>query len=69
MTTACVIPLGLWRPSSCVQGWGSVSLRGVPVRVARRLALVSVSQFAEGLTDRQAAHAARARIDGKYALG
>lgn len=32
-------------------------------------ALVSVLQFAEGLSDRQAAYAVRARIDGKYALG
>jgi transposase len=34
-----------------------------------RLALVLVLQFAEGLTDRQAAEAVRARIDFKYALG
>ncbi|WCD91192.1 hypothetical protein KPP03845_200153 (plasmid) [Streptomyces xanthophaeus] len=33
-----------------------------------RLALVSVLQFAEGLTDRQAAHAVRSRLDWKYAL-
>ncbi|MDF4249769.1 IS1182 family transposase [Streptomyces sp. WMMB303] len=33
------------------------------------LALVSVLQFVEGLTDRQAAEAVRARIDVKYALG
>ena len=33
------------------------------------LALVTVLQFAEGLTDRQAAHAVRSRIDWKYALG
>lgn len=32
------------------------------------LALVTVMQFAEGLTDRQAAEAVRARIDWKYAL-
>jgi len=32
------------------------------------VALVSVLQFAEGLTDRQAADAVRARIDWKYAL-
>lgn len=31
------------------------------------LALVSVSQFAEGLTDRQATHAVRSRLDRKYA--
>ncbi|WP_328438426.1 IS1182 family transposase [Streptomyces sp. NBC_00444] len=34
-----------------------------------RLALVLVLQFVEGLTDRQAAEAVRARIDFKYALG
>lgn len=41
------------------------------VRHSRRgqLALVSVLQFAEGLTDRQAADAVRARIDFKYCLG
>lgn len=33
-----------------------------------RLALVSVLQFAEGLTDWQAAHAVRSRLDWKYAL-
>lgn len=33
-----------------------------------RLALVTVMQFAEGLSDRQAAEAVRARIDWKYAL-
>ena len=33
-----------------------------------RLALVTVMQFAEGLSNRQAAEATRARIDRKYAL-
>lgn len=33
-----------------------------------RLALVTIMQFAENLTDRQAADAVRARIDWKYAL-
>ncbi len=32
-------------------------------------ALVTIFQFAEGLSDRQAADAVRARIDWKYALG
>lgn len=36
---------------------------------AWRLAWVTVLQFAEGLTDRQAADAVRARIDWKYVLG
>ncbi|MFJ8488533.1 transposase, partial [Streptomyces sp. NPDC094038] len=34
-----------------------------------RLAMVLVLQFVEGLTDRQAAEAVRARIDWKFALG
>ncbi len=34
-----------------------------------RLALVTVLQFAEGLSDRQAADAVRSRIDWKYLLG
>ena len=34
---------------------------------ASRLAMVTVLQLAEGLTDRQAAHAVRTRIDVKYA--
>ena len=43
--------------------------RGRPVEPPWRLALVTVMQFAEGLSDRQAAEAVRARIDWKYALG
>lgn len=43
--------------------------RGQPAEVPGRLALVTVMQFAEGLSDRQAAEAVRARIDWKYALG
>lgn len=34
-----------------------------------RLAFITVMQFAEGLTDREAADAVRSRIDWKYALG
>jgi transposase len=36
---------------------------------AWRLALVTLMQFSENLTDRQAADAVRGRIDWKYALG
>jgi transposase len=43
--------------------------RGKPAWSPGRLALVLVLQFVEGLTDRQAAEAVRARIDWKYALG
>jgi transposase len=42
--------------------------RGGPGRPPGELALVTVLQFAEGLTDRQAADAVRGRIDWKYAL-
>lgn len=45
------------------------AVRGRPAEAPWRLALVCVMQFAEGLSDRQAAEAVRARIDWKYALG
>ena len=45
------------------------AVRGRPAVSPARLALVSVLQFAEGLSDRQAADAVRGRIDWKYALG
>jgi transposase len=41
---------------------------GQPAEVPWRLALASVFQFVEGLTDRQAADAVRSRLDWKYAL-
>jgi transposase len=44
------------------------SEKGQPAESAWRLALVLVMQYAEGLTDRQAADAVRTRIDWKYAL-
>src|SRR5688500_2523063 len=43
--------------------------RGRPAHAPARLALVTIFQFAEGLTDEQAADAVRSRIDWKYALG
>src|SRR5438128_10697987 len=42
--------------------------RGQPAEAPWRLALVTLLQFAEGLSDRQAAEAVRARIDWKYLL-
>src|SRR4029450_2402933 len=48
---------------------GLFATRGRPAVSPARLALVLVLQFAEGLSDRQAADAVRARIDWKYALG
>ncbi len=41
--------------------------RGQPAEAPWRLALVSVMQFAEGPSDRQAADAVRSRIDWKCA--
>jgi transposase len=55
----------LYRDSEFASLFGS---RGRPAESPWRLALVSVMQFAEGLTDRQAADAVRGRIDWKYAL-
>jgi len=42
--------------------------RGQPALAPAQLALVTLMQFAEGLSDRQAAEAVRGRIDWKYAL-
>jgi transposase len=42
--------------------------QGRPAESPGRLALVTIMQFAENLTDRQAAEAVAARIDWKYAL-
>ena len=42
--------------------------RGQPAYVPWRLALVTLMQFREGLSDRQAAEAVRGRIDWKYLL-
>lgn len=48
---------------------GLFAMRGRPAEAPWRLALISVMQFREGLSDRQAAEAVRGRIDWKYALG
>jgi len=42
--------------------------RGQPAEAPARLALATVLQFVEGLTDREAADAVRGRVDWKYAL-
>ena len=43
--------------------------RGKPGISPAQLAMVTVLQFTENLTDRQAADAVRARLDWKYCLG
>lgn len=43
--------------------------RGQPAFAPWRLALITVMQFLENLSDRQAAEAVRSRLDWKYALG
>ena len=45
------------------------SQQGQPAESPGRLALVTIAQFAEGLSDRQAAEQVSARIDWKYMLG
>ena len=44
-----------------------VQFAGQPAEAPWRVALVTIMQFAENLTDRQAAEAVRGRIDWKYA--
>jgi transposase len=43
--------------------------RGQPALAPWRLALVTLMQFVENLSDRQAADSVRSRIDWKYVLG
>ncbi len=45
------------------------SSQGQPALAPWRLALVTIMQYAENLTDRQAADAVRSHMDWKYALG
>jgi transposase len=59
--------LGEWLSDG--QFAGAYGVRGKPGWPPSRLALVTIFQKAENLTDRQAAEQVRARIDWKYALG
>jgi hypothetical protein len=59
--------LGEWLADG--QFAGAYGVRGKPGWPPGRLALVTIFQMAEDLTGRQAAEAARTRIDWKYALG
>jgi len=59
--------LGEWLADD--QFAGAYGVRGKPGWPPSRLALVTIFQMAEDLTDRQAAEHVRTRIDWKYALG
>ena len=59
--------LGAWCPDADFAG--AYGVRGAPGISPVQLAMVTVLQFAENLTDRQAADAVRGRLDWKYALG
>jgi hypothetical protein len=59
--------LGEWLSGE--QFAGACGVRGKPGWPPSRLALVTIFQKAENLTDRQVAEAVRTRIDWKYALG
>ena len=48
---------------------GAYPVRGKPGLSPAQLAMVTVLQFTEDLTDRQAADAVRGRVDWKYCLG
>jgi transposase len=59
--------LGSWyEDAAFAAGYG---VRGKPGISPAQLAMVTVLQFAENLTDRQAADAVRGRLDWKYCLG
>ncbi|HWF82080.1 MAG TPA: transposase, partial [Streptosporangiaceae bacterium] len=59
--------LGGWcQDADFAPGYG---VRGRPGISPAQLAVVTVLQFAENLTDRQAADAVRGRLDWKYCLG
>jgi transposase len=59
--------LGAWYADADFAG--AYGVRGAPGMSPAQLAMVTVLQFAENLTDRQAADAVRGRLDWKYCLG
>ncbi|MFF7346164.1 transposase [Streptomyces antimycoticus] len=72
------LPRAVWRCGSATSwvccsrtrtSWGRFPARGGPGLAPGTLAVVSVMQFAERLTDRQPADAVRSRIDWIYLLG
>ena len=59
--------LGAWCPDELFSA--AYGVRGAPGISPAQLAMVTVLQFTEDLTDRQAADAVRGRLDWKYCLG
>jgi transposase len=59
--------LGAWYEDAAFAG--AYGVRGRPGVSPAQLAMVTVLQFTENLTDRQAADAVRGRLDWKYCLG
>jgi transposase len=59
--------LGAWYDDAGFAG--AYGVRGAPGISPAQLAMVTVLQFTENLTDRQAADAVRGRLDWKYCLG
>src|SRR5215472_7817047 len=59
--------LGAWCQDAAFAG--AYGARGAPGISPAQLAMVTVLQFTENLTDRQAADAVRGRLDWKYCLG
>lgn len=59
--------LGAWCRDEAFSG--AYGTRGAPGISPAQLAMVTVLQFTENLTDRQAAEAVRGRLDWKYCLG
>jgi len=59
--------LGAWYDDAVFAG--AYGVRGRPGISPAQLAMVTVLQFTENLTDRQAADAVRGRLDWKYCLG
>jgi transposase len=59
--------LGAWCQDEAFSG--AYGARGAPGISPAQLAMVTVLQFTENLTDRQAADAVRGRLDWKYCLG
>ena len=59
--------LGAWYQDA--EFAAAYGVRGAPGISPAQLAMVTVLQFTENLTDRQAADAVRGRLDWKYCLG